>query len=84
MHQKVMLVDDQIASVGTHNFDNRSFRLNFEIMTIAFDTEFAAEVEAMLQDDFRHATVIDPREFADKPFYWWLGVRLSYLAAPVL
>lgn len=84
MHQKVLLVDDDIASVGTHNFDNRSFRLNFEIMTIAFDAEFAAEVKDMLQDDFRQASVIDPRKFEDQPFYWWLGVRLSYLAAPVL
>jgi cardiolipin synthase len=84
MHQKVMLVDDQIASVGTHNFDNRSFRLNFEIMTVAFDTDFAREVEAMLQDDFKHSVVIDPAELAQKPFYWWLAVRLAYLAAPVL
>ncbi len=84
MHQKVMLVDDQIATVGTHNFDNRSFRLNFEIMAVAFDTEFAAEVKAMLLEDFKRAVVIDPREFDDKPFYWWLGVRLAYLAAPVL
>ena len=31
LHQKVILVDDKIAGVGTVNFDNRSFRINFEI-----------------------------------------------------
>ena len=31
LHQKVILVDDVLASVGTANCDNRSFRLNFEI-----------------------------------------------------
>ena len=31
LHEKVILVDDRIAGVGTVNFDNRSFRINFEI-----------------------------------------------------
>ena len=34
MHQKVILVDDDLAAVGTANFDNRSIRLNFEMMLI--------------------------------------------------
>ncbi|HET6565291.1 MAG TPA: cardiolipin synthase [Xanthomonadales bacterium] len=84
LHQKVMLVDDDVASVGTHNFDNRSFRLNFEVMAAVFDKKFASEVETMLLADFDHASIIDPRDFEQKPFFWWLGVRLSYLAAPVL
>lgn len=36
------------ATVGTANFDNRSFRLNFEITIAAADTDFAAEVGRML------------------------------------
>ncbi len=51
MHQKVMLVDDY-ASVGTANFDNRSFRLNFEITMVLVGAEIARDVEAMLLDDF--------------------------------
>ncbi|MDJ0929719.1 phospholipase D-like domain-containing protein [Breoghania sp.] len=31
LHQKIVLVDDDLASVGTVNFDNRSFHINFEI-----------------------------------------------------
>ena len=34
MHQKVMLVDHDYCSIGTANFDNRSFRLNFEITMV--------------------------------------------------
>ena len=41
LHQKVVLVDDEIASVGTANFDNRSFRLNFEIMAVVAEPGFA-------------------------------------------
>ncbi len=84
LHEKVMLVDDQISTVGTHNFDNRSFRLNFEVLAIVNDEGFASEMEAMFLDDFKHSVIIDPQEFEKKSFLWRLGVRLSYLASPVL
>jgi len=52
LHQKAMLVDQNVAAVGTANFDNRSFRLNFEITAFVADEAFAAEVEQMFLDDF--------------------------------
>ena len=52
MHQKVLVVDNEFASVGTANLDNRSFRLNFEIMTIVIDKEFNTEVSEMLKKRF--------------------------------
>ncbi len=51
MHQKVMLVDDDTATVGTANFDNRSFRLNFETTLLFHSESFAGEVEQMLKKD---------------------------------
>lgn len=84
LHEKVALVDDDIATVGTANFDNRSFRLNFEVTALIADTGFAREMEAMFQRDFEHAEVIDPEALDEKPFWWHLGVNLSRLAAPVL
>jgi cardiolipin synthase len=84
MHQKVMLVDDHIASVGTHNFDNRSFRLNFEVSSVIVDESFASEMEQMFLADFEHAEVIDPDTLEEKPLWWKAAVQLSRLAAPVL
>ena len=84
MHQKVMLVDDNIATVGTHNFDNRSFRLNFEVTSIIVDESFASEMETMFERDFEHAETIDPEAWDDKSIWWRVGVQLSRLAAPVL
>ncbi|WGH77259.1 phospholipase D-like domain-containing protein [Jannaschia ovalis] len=61
MHQKVMLIDDEIASVGTINLDIRSALLNFEETALVEDAGFAAEVEAMLTRDFaRAAPLPDP------------------------
>ena len=84
LHEKVMLIDDEISTVGTANFDNRSFRLNFEVTAIIVDKKFAEEMEAMFEQDFAHAEPIDPDELEKKPFWWRLGVNLSRLAAPVL
>ena len=84
LHQKVMLVDDDFATVGTANFDNRSFRLNFEVTAAVAEPEFAAEMAQMFERDFANSVIIDPASIDEKPLYWRLGVALSRLAAPVL
>ncbi len=55
LHQKVVLVDEEVAGVGSANLDNRSLRLNFESTAILVDRGFAAAVHAMLEEDFRRA-----------------------------
>jgi len=84
LHEKVMLVDDDVSTVGTANFDNRSFRLNFEVTSVIVDRDFARKMEAMFEQDFAHAESIDPDGFGARPFWWRLAVGLSRLAAPVL
>ncbi len=84
LHQKVMLVDDQLASVGTANLDNRSLRLNFELSMVVLGPEFCAEVEAMLETDFAECREIDSTDYTGKPVWFRAGVRLARLAAPLL
>ena len=84
LHEKVSLIDDHTSTVGTHNFDNRSFRLNFEVTSVIVDRAFASEMEAMFEKDFQQTEVIDADAWDEKPFWWRLGVQLSRLAAPVL
>ncbi|HSO21809.1 MAG TPA: phospholipase D-like domain-containing protein, partial [Chondromyces sp.] len=44
-------IDNDISSVGSPNFDNRSFRLNFEITAVVAGQDFASQVERMLEAD---------------------------------
>lgn len=83
LHEKAMLIDDEVATIGTANFDNRSFRLNFEITTAIADPTFVTKVEQMFQDDFAHARLMQPGEYGKKPWYFRLGVRLARLTAPI-
>ncbi|RLA21845.1 MAG: cardiolipin synthase [Gammaproteobacteria bacterium] len=84
LHEKVMLIDDNVATVGTANFDNRSFRLNFEITAIVVDHDFAADVEKMFEDDFENSRIMKPDEYDNKSYWFKLKVRTARLAAPVL
>jgi cardiolipin synthase len=84
LHEKVMLVDDEVSTVGTPNFDNRSFRLNFEVTALIKDEAFNKEMEAMFEADFAHAAPISADYYEKQPFWWRLAVNLSRLAAPVL
>jgi cardiolipin synthase len=83
LHEKVMLIDDDIATVGTANFDNRSFRLNFEITAVVVDSAFAADVEQMFEEDFSNSRKMEPGEYDQKSFLFRLGVKLARLTAHV-
>jgi len=83
LHEKVMLIDDQAATVGTANFDNRSFRLNFEITAVVEDPGFIREVEAMFERDFADAKPESPETLRRKPFWFNVAVRLARLSAPI-
>lgn len=58
MHQKVVLADDALASIGTINLDIRSGLLNFEHTAIIEDEGFARKVETMLTTDFGNAQLM--------------------------
>jgi len=83
LHEKVMLVDRSTATVGTANFDNRSFRLNFEITAVIADQAFAAQVERMFEADFARSRVMAPGEYDRKPWWFRFGARLARLTGPV-
>ena len=83
MHQKVVLIDDEIATVGTANFDNRSFRLNFEITIGVDDPGFNSEVARMLEQDFADSRPVAKGEFESKSSWFRFWSRVSRLTAPV-
>lgn len=83
MHQKVVLVDDTLAAVGTTNMDNRSFRLNFEAMAVFLDAAAAKDVEKMLDLDFSRAFMLD-EPLEKQAAYIRIGAPIARLFSPVL
>jgi cardiolipin synthase len=55
LHAKTLVVDADIAIVGTANIDNRSFRLNFELVAVLYDAELTATLAAQFETDLTRA-----------------------------
>ena len=84
LHQKVVLIDQDIAMVGSANLDNRSLRLNFEISLITVDRDFARSVEVMLEDDFSRSRELVGADRRDVHRLQQLGMRVARLISPIL
>lgn len=84
LHQKVLLIDDYLSMIGSCNMDNRSLYLNFEIMVLTVNRGFAADVYAMLREDFGHSQTSGSDDYRQRGLAFRLIARLSRLFSPVL
>jgi cardiolipin synthase len=58
MHAKTMVIDDIWATIGSTNFDNRSFALNEELNLTVYDTAIAQRLEAIFREDLKYSKKI--------------------------
>jgi cardiolipin synthase A/B len=84
LHQKVVLVDDRIASVGSVNFDNRSFSINFEITIWMTQPQAIEAIESMLLADFEGCRQVSAEEVAQRPLPPRFVAHAARLLSPVL
>ncbi|WP_426281342.1 cardiolipin synthase [Lysobacter soli] len=83
LHSKALLCDDDLAIVGSANFDHRSFRLNFEVSVLFRDKALAAELSSLIQGECNLA----PRVREDRAQPLWrtrLPEGLARLVSPLL
>ena len=78
-HCKVMIVDNLLVSVGSTNFDNRSFRLNDEANLNVYDIDFAKRQTAIFEKDLKHARQVTFPAWANRPLKEKLMERLALL-----
>lgn len=84
LHQKVFVVDEILAGVGTANLDNRSMRLNFEVTAVVLCATFAEQAAAMLEADFSRCREVGASDYTGRPWWFRLAVRVSRLFSPIL
>jgi cardiolipin synthase len=83
-HCKAMIVDGQLVSVGSTNFDNRSFRLNDEANLNIYDKAFAAEVERVFEDDIARSRPVTYEAWLHRPWHERALEKLSSLLSSQL
>jgi cardiolipin synthase len=84
LHEKVLLVDEDLATVGTVNLDIRSLRLQFEITLVCADRQFAAQVSKMLEEDLARSRPLLIGEIEDRSLPFKLAVQIARLLSPAL
>ncbi len=67
MHTKMLVVDTVLVSVGSTNFDYRSFRLNDEASLNVFDPGFAGQMTEVFENDLRDARPFSYPMWEDRP-----------------
>lgn len=67
VHAKTMVVDGIWTTIGSSNFDDRSFRLNDEVNVNVYNEEVAAQMERMFFDDVARSTEITARKWLRRP-----------------
>lgn len=84
LHEKVLLCDDDIATVGTVNFDNRSFSINFEVTVWFADGPMIGKVAQMLETDFAAASPFTEKDRLALPVWRRFFNEAARLFSPIL
>jgi cardiolipin synthase len=84
LHAKTAVIDDDLSIIGTANLDNRSFRLNFEVVVAIYGAETAKTLVAAYEKDLLEARPVSNRELRREPLLTRLGESTARLLSPML
>ena len=84
MHAKTMVVDGIWTTIGSSNFDDRSFRLNDEVNVNVYDEGIAAQMEQMFFADIARSEEVTSRRFKKRPWIERVKERVAGWFKPQL
>ncbi len=83
IHSKILLVDGVIASVGSANFDFRSFEQNLEVTAIIYDEEICRELEDSFNEDVQNSEAVRLEEWQNRKFINKIRESVLRMFAPL-
>lgn len=84
IHSKMILVDDLVSTVGTANFDIRSFKLNFEVNAFIYDEEVNTKLYEQFLRDLEESEEITSEIYKHRGFLIKFKESVSRLLSPML
>ena len=84
MHSKTIVVDEEIASVGTANMDVRSFKLNFEVNAFLYDKEISSKLADAFREDIKVSELLTTDKYARRSRLVRIKESVSRLLSPIL
>lgn len=84
LHAKTLVVDGEVSTVGSANFDVRSFRLNFEANAFVYDKDFATKMEKTFEDDMKLSTEVTLEDYESRGLWVKIKEAVSVLLSDIL
>lgn len=84
IHSKVMIIDEELSTIGTANLDYRSFDNNAEVNAVFFDQELAVELKDQFLKDLINAEKLDYLSWKNRPLRIKLIGSFGRLVSPLL
>ncbi|OCA90708.1 cardiolipin synthase [Bacillus sp. FJAT-27225] len=84
LHAKTIVVDQEVATVGTANIDTRSFHLNFEVNAVVYDKRTAQQLAQLFFQDSENSSELTMDVFERRSFFVRLKEAISRLLSPIL
>lgn len=84
LHAKVMIIDEEIAEVGSANYDMRSFRLNYEVCQVLYSTDVARELTHQFERDLADSVPLRIEELLQRSLTERIVEQGARLLSPLL
>lgn len=84
LHSKTIVIDSEICSIGTANFDIRSFKLNFEVNAFIYDKAVAQEQEKHFKEDIKKSYLLTEEKLTQQSKWVNFKQIFSRLLSPIL
>lgn len=84
LHAKTIIIDEEICSIGTANFDIRSFKLNFEINAFIYDREVSKKLTQVFKQDLKLCHELTLQKYKHRPLIIKFKESISRLISPIL
>ena len=84
MHAKAIFADGEVTSIGSCNFDIRSFKLNFETNAVIFDKSFTKSMERSFEEDIKNSHELTLEAYNNRSLFIRFKESVSRLLTEIL
>ncbi|MDP0506098.1 MAG: cardiolipin synthase [Fusobacterium sp. JB019] len=83
-HSKIIIIDNEVAAMGSANFDYRSFYQNFEINFNVYDVELIGYLRQLFYEDIHESVILDKKDISNRKTSEKFKEAIIKLISPII
>ncbi len=84
IHSKLLVIDETVCSIGSANFDTRSFKLNFEVTAFIYNHDTCLKITSQIKEDIKSSIRLTKEIYNNRAFHDKIKEAFSRLLSPLL